>query len=302
MRGQAQIVGDEDKPGIVRLLQAADQRHDMRLGGDVERGRRLVGDDEGGIAGEGHGDEDALAHAARKLERIALEELVGRRQPHLLERARRRGRRRSAGATPSRARCSANWRPIVSTGLSAESGSCGTKAMRSPSSARRRAGVSASRSSPWNASRRAASREAGRQKLRDHPARSCSCRRRIRRRARECVPAPGSSRCRAAPRPRARRSRHGNVEPGDLEQHQRTTAKRCARRGSRLRRSPSPRRLAASTAQKMARTGAIRPVAPRTWRGARRRSSRPRRERWARPRARRRTGSPRPRWRCPSRC
>ncbi len=37
---------------------------------DVEAGRRLVGDQQGGLAGDRHGDHDALAHAARQLVRI----------------------------------------------------------------------------------------------------------------------------------------------------------------------------------------------------------------------------------------
>ena len=50
-------------------LQADQQIEDLLLDGDVERGGRLVGDQQLGIAGDGHGDHDALALAARHLVR-----------------------------------------------------------------------------------------------------------------------------------------------------------------------------------------------------------------------------------------
>ena len=46
---------------------------DLRLDGDVERGGRLVGDQQIGFVGERHGDHDALALAAGQLMRIAAE-------------------------------------------------------------------------------------------------------------------------------------------------------------------------------------------------------------------------------------
>jgi hypothetical protein len=54
-------------------LQALDQVEDLGLGGDVERGGGLVGDQQRRIAGERHGDHRALAHAAGKLERVAVD-------------------------------------------------------------------------------------------------------------------------------------------------------------------------------------------------------------------------------------
>jgi hypothetical protein len=57
----------------VLLLQLDHQVEDLRLDGDVERRGRLVGDQHLGIAGQRHGDHDALAHAARKLVRILVE-------------------------------------------------------------------------------------------------------------------------------------------------------------------------------------------------------------------------------------
>jgi len=60
----AEIMSDEEDGGARLALQLADEAEDLALDGDVERGRRLVGDDEARAAGEGHGDEHPLAHAA----------------------------------------------------------------------------------------------------------------------------------------------------------------------------------------------------------------------------------------------
>ena len=43
---------------------------DLRLHGDVERGGRLVGEQQLRAAGEGDGDHHPLAHAARQLVRV----------------------------------------------------------------------------------------------------------------------------------------------------------------------------------------------------------------------------------------
>ena len=56
-----------------RFWMSCKQREDLRLHGDVERRGRLVGDQQIGLVGERHGDHDALALAAGKLMRIALE-------------------------------------------------------------------------------------------------------------------------------------------------------------------------------------------------------------------------------------
>ena len=57
-------------------LQLPDEIEDLRLHRDIERGRRLVGDQQSGIAGQRHGDHRALAHAARQLMRIAVDRLL----------------------------------------------------------------------------------------------------------------------------------------------------------------------------------------------------------------------------------
>ena len=61
----------------ISRLQLFQQLKDLRLDGDVERGRRLVGDQQIRLVGERHGDHDALALAARQLMRIGVEPLLG---------------------------------------------------------------------------------------------------------------------------------------------------------------------------------------------------------------------------------
>ena len=68
----AEIMGDEHDRGLAALLQVADQFQDLRLRGDVERGGRLVGDQELWIERQRHRDHGALALAARQLVRIGL--------------------------------------------------------------------------------------------------------------------------------------------------------------------------------------------------------------------------------------
>ena len=73
------------------------QLEDLRLDGDVERGGRLVGDQQVGLVGERHGDHHALALAARELMREGAEPLLGLADADLvqqLEHARARGGRR----------------------------------------------------------------------------------------------------------------------------------------------------------------------------------------------------------------
>ena len=107
-----------------RCSQLADQLQNLRLDRDVERGGRLVGDQELGRAGERHRDHDALALAAGELVRIIPDPLL--RGSAILTRlsisiARSRASRRLA---PWCSRTvSAIWSPTVMTGLSEVIGS-----------------------------------------------------------------------------------------------------------------------------------------------------------------------------------
>ena len=66
----------------------------MRLDGHIECGGRLIGQQQAGAAGEGHGDHDSLPHAAGELVRVFMQAALGLRNAHLaqhLQRARHAG-------------------------------------------------------------------------------------------------------------------------------------------------------------------------------------------------------------------
>ena len=60
----AQVVRDEEQRQVEQRLHFAQQVENLCLNRHVQRGGRLVGDDERGPAGEGDRDEHALPHAA----------------------------------------------------------------------------------------------------------------------------------------------------------------------------------------------------------------------------------------------
>ena len=76
-RGQAQVVADQDQRHAELGLQLEQQLHDLRLGGHVERGGGLVGDQQPGPAGQRDRDHDALPHAAGQLVRVLVEAPLG---------------------------------------------------------------------------------------------------------------------------------------------------------------------------------------------------------------------------------
>src|SRR5215470_4213486 len=69
----AEVVGDEDVGEAEALLQVDQQLQDLRADGDVERGDRLVEDDQLGLQDEGAGDRQPLALAAAELVGKAVE-------------------------------------------------------------------------------------------------------------------------------------------------------------------------------------------------------------------------------------
>ena len=75
----AEVVGDEHDRHAELLLQLPQQLQDLRLGGDVQRRRRLVGDQQLRPAGQRHRDHRALPHAAGQLERVRVDPLLGPR-------------------------------------------------------------------------------------------------------------------------------------------------------------------------------------------------------------------------------
>ena len=72
------------------LLQRTDQPQNLFLHGDVERGGRLVGNDELGLEPEGGGNQHTLAHATRKLVRIRAEHAFRIADLNLVEQRTRR--------------------------------------------------------------------------------------------------------------------------------------------------------------------------------------------------------------------
>ena len=78
-----EVVGDQDQRQAELLAQALQQLQDLRLHDDVERRRRLVGDDQRRAAGEREGDHHPLALAARELVRVTVAQR--RRQPDRLQ-------------------------------------------------------------------------------------------------------------------------------------------------------------------------------------------------------------------------
>ena len=58
-------------------LQALQQLQNLRLNGDVERGGGLVGDQQGWLVGQRHGDHDALALPAGKFVREGSQAFLG---------------------------------------------------------------------------------------------------------------------------------------------------------------------------------------------------------------------------------
>jgi hypothetical protein len=67
-----EVVGDEDEPQPILVDETFEERQHLRLRGDVERRGRLVGDDQLGSSGDGHGNDHALTLAARELVRVAV--------------------------------------------------------------------------------------------------------------------------------------------------------------------------------------------------------------------------------------
>ena len=104
LRDHPEVVGDQDDAHAEALLEIADQGEDLGLDRHVERGRRLVRDEDRGIAHERGRDHRPLAQPPRELVRIAPRAPFGVRHPHPLEHfdgvpPRRPGRQREVAAS-----------------------------------------------------------------------------------------------------------------------------------------------------------------------------------------------------------
>src|SRR5207302_5110880 len=73
----AEVVGDHHDGCAGLAAGGLKNLEDLCLDGDVEGSRRLVGDDQVRIVGNGHGDHRALAHAAGELVRERLSPVGG---------------------------------------------------------------------------------------------------------------------------------------------------------------------------------------------------------------------------------
>ena len=147
----AEVVGDEDHRHPEPRLERAEQVEDLRLHGDVERGRGLVGDEQARLAREREREQRALAHAARELVRVVVEPTLGVGDADEVEQLDR------ACARASRLlifRCSrivsTSCVPMVNTGLRLVIGSWKTMAISSPRTSRISRSESGSRSRPSN--------------------------------------------------------------------------------------------------------------------------------------------------------
>ena len=64
LRDHTEIVRDKDDRGLVFILQLAQQRQDLRLGRNIDRRGRLIGNQQTRPARQRHRDHRALAQAA----------------------------------------------------------------------------------------------------------------------------------------------------------------------------------------------------------------------------------------------
>ncbi len=72
-----EVVGDHQHRHPELALQVLEQLEDLRLDGDVERRRGLVGDEQRRSADQRHGDHRSLAQAAGQLEGVEIERALG---------------------------------------------------------------------------------------------------------------------------------------------------------------------------------------------------------------------------------
>ena len=104
-------MGDQHDGGAHPAVEFHHQFENLRLAGHVQGGGRLVGNQQFGVARQGHGNHDALAHAARKLVRIVLQPLRRIRDAHQVQHLGSTGHGRRSGQTLVNAHGFGNLRP-----------------------------------------------------------------------------------------------------------------------------------------------------------------------------------------------
>ena len=95
----AEVMGDQEHADPTLRDEVVEQREDAGLGRDVERGGRLVRDQNLGVAAQRHRDHDALSHSSRELVRVGVDTGGRLAEPDLPEQL----DRTACGRPPSRA-------------------------------------------------------------------------------------------------------------------------------------------------------------------------------------------------------
>ncbi len=78
-------MGDKQGGGVQFLLQPFDESHNLRLNGHVQGGGRFVGDENFGIADQGHGDHHPLSHSPREFKGKLVDTFFRTGNPHLAQ-------------------------------------------------------------------------------------------------------------------------------------------------------------------------------------------------------------------------
>ena len=89
LRHHPEIVGDHNDRQPQLGTQVAEQAQNLHLHGDVQRGRRFVGNQQPRFRREGDGDHRPLAHTAGKFVRIAIEPILRVRDADLAQQGQR---------------------------------------------------------------------------------------------------------------------------------------------------------------------------------------------------------------------
>ena len=152
-------------------LHFGEELQDLRLDRDVERRRRLVGDEQVGLVRERHRDHDALALPARELVRIGVEAARCVAQADKVEHLERALARRPLRQPAVQLTISPTCRSIVCSGLSELIGSWNTMVMSSPRTAAFRSRRRASGRGLWKRMLPEVMRRRIRQELQDREGR-----------------------------------------------------------------------------------------------------------------------------------
>ena len=128
----AHVVGDEQDGGADPVAQPPEQGEDLGLHGDVERGRRLVGQQQRGLVGQRQREHDPLLLTSGELVGVGVHPLLGVGDLDLGEQLDRPAAGLGPADRPWARSASRICQPTVRTGLSAVCGSWKTIATWAP--------------------------------------------------------------------------------------------------------------------------------------------------------------------------